>query len=460
MKKKVVAVLLCFVLLPFVNNISAQALSAGNLASRAAVLMDYETGQVLFEKNMHELMYPASTTKIMTGILAVENAFPAELVTVSESAVDIDEPQSANIALNAGEQLTVDDVMYAMMLSSANDASNVIAEHIAGSQEQFAAMMTAKASQIGAVNTKFTNAHGLHEDEHYTTAYDLALITRYAAGDDNFMRYFGAISHDIAPTNERANPRTLVNHHSMLLPTSGQYDETVLGGKSGFTNSAQNTMSTIAERDGRKLICVVMSSVNDTDKFADTRRLLDYGFNEFASTLLEDNSFEPLSVPLTLNGETVGEVYFEQPPAFATLLHNEYSSARIVPEYNLPTGFLQGELPYYEVTYSVEEAPEGTPAFLGARKISGRIRPLGFEEPGSFINIEDDAAPMSALPIEVIPLELVSPELIRQRRERDISLMICAIAVVMSAIVAAIILYVKKPYALRAQSKKTGSKVH
>ena len=399
-KQKIVALLLCLALLPLFS-IKAGALRAYNLASQAVVLMDYETGQILFEKNMNERMYPASTTKIMTAILAVENSFPAELMVTSESAVDIAEPQSANISLEPDEQITVEDGLQAMMLPSANDAANVIAEYIAGSQQTFAAMMTAKAHMIGAVNTNFTNAHGLHEPEHYTTAHDLALITRYAAGDNAFMRYFGSSAYTMPATNKTADERSFTNHQSMLLPTSPLYNEYVTGGKVGFTTAAQNTMSTVAERGGRKLICVVMNSVNSADKFSDTEKLLEYGFDYFRTMELENAAFKPFSVPVGHGGEEVANVYFDNPQPFIARLHIDFANAGINVEYDMPKQFLKGQQPMLELTYSVAEAPEGTPLVLGTQTVMGRLE---VKEPAvPHVTIEPDEVPLAAIAEGVKP---------------------------------------------------------
>ena len=149
-------------------------------ASQTSVVIDAATGQVLVEKGMDQMMYPASITKIMTVLLALENSDPDKIHTMSYEATHSIDPNSTHIALTEGEQLTLRDLMYATMVASANDAANGIAECVAGSIDQFVAMMNEKAKEIGAVHTHFANANGLHNTDHYTTAYDMALITKYA----------------------------------------------------------------------------------------------------------------------------------------------------------------------------------------------------------------------------------------------------------------------------------------
>ena len=180
---------------------AAYAVEIPVTASQTSVVMDISTGQVLVEKEMNQKMYPASITKIMTVLLALENADPATVHTMSYEATHSIDSGSTHIALTEGEQITLKDLIYATMVASANDAANGIAECVGGSIEQFVAMMNEKAKEIGAVNTHFVNANGLHDPDHYTTAYDMALITQYALGVEGFRDYWcaGGVYH---PTDQ------------------------------------------------------------------------------------------------------------------------------------------------------------------------------------------------------------------------------------------------------------------
>ncbi|MDR2933432.1 MAG: hypothetical protein LBV27_10045 [Oscillospiraceae bacterium] len=340
------------------------ALDTKNIYSDAAVLMDADTGQVLYDKNMHTRIYPASTTKIMTGILAVEQCFPGEILTVSSAAVNIDEPMSSNINLTPGEELTMDSAMYALMLPSANDAANVIAEHVAGSQAQFAKMMTEKARLIGAVNTNFANAHGLHDPAHYTTAYDMALITRYAGGSSAFMRYFGADLYTMPATNTYSAERSFSNYQYMLIKTSQFFNEDVIGGKVGYTTPAKHTMSTLATRDGRTLICVTMGSNNRNEKFYDTQKLLDFGFEEFTRVTVPKNDFGGLRVPVRQAGEPVGDVLFRPSADFTFLLHNSADIADVRFSYETPDYYDRDGVIQATVSLVAESGEERVPTVL------------------------------------------------------------------------------------------------
>ncbi|MDL2233243.1 D-alanyl-D-alanine carboxypeptidase [Ruminococcaceae bacterium OttesenSCG-928-L11] len=342
----------------------AYAVSRGDIVSKAAVLIDADTGQILFDKNMDERVYPASTTKIMTGVIAMEHGFPGELLTVTESAIDIMEPASSNISLTPGEELTLDDAMYALMLPSANDAANVIAEHIAGSQEAFVDMMNAQARAIGAVDTHFVNAHGLHEEEHYTTARDMATITRYAVGNEMFMRYFGADRHTMAATNKQPWERPFSNYQYMLMSTSRFYNPDVIAGKIGFTTPAGHTMSTVAQKDGRTLICVVMGSPNRDQKFYDTQTLLDFGFDEFTQIVIPGKDYDSFIVPIRESGEDIGEVEFLAGADFTFLLHNSIDPDRVTFSADAPDVLAQGEKPSATVMVAADAEEEAIPSVL------------------------------------------------------------------------------------------------
>lgn len=257
----------------------ASAADVAYIKSETAVLIEAETGAVLYNKNKDKKMYPASITKIMTGMLALENCTLDEKMTASYNSVHNLPYNSSHIALDTGEQISVKDAMYALAIESANDVSNVFAEHIAGSNAEFGVMMTQRAREIGAVNTNFTNPHGLPENSHYTTAYDMALITAEAIKLDGFCDYFSTNRYDMGYTNIRSETRSFWNANNFI----NGYDrvEGLLMSKTGWTEEARHTLVTAAERDGVTLIAVVMSSEHKQDKFDDTMALFDYGFGKF-----------------------------------------------------------------------------------------------------------------------------------------------------------------------------------
>ncbi len=247
--------------------------------AEGAVLMDAITGTVLYEKNANHTYYPASITKIMTGLLAAEHCSLDEVVTYSHDAVYTVPVGYANIAAVEGEQMTVEDCIYALLLPSANDAANALGEHISGSIEAFSQMMNERAAQLGAKHTHFVNPSGIHNEEHWTTPYDMAMIMRGCALNETFMQIDSAQTYVLPPTQLQEEERPMANLHRMLFPAREEYYEYVLGGKTGYTTPAGNTLVTYAEKGDMKLVCVVMHSMDAT--YEDTKVLLEYGFNNF-----------------------------------------------------------------------------------------------------------------------------------------------------------------------------------
>ena len=240
--------------------------------STAAVLINSRTGEVLWEKNSHQQMYPASITKILTTTLLLENAAMDDVVTASQVA---EATRGSSLYLRQNQQLSVEDLLYALMLRSANDGSVAAAEHVAGTVEAFADMMNQKAEQVGALNTHFTNPHGLPDEDHLTTAYDMAMIARYALRDERFRALATTSRHTIVwPDSE---DQYLVN----TIPLLSSY-EGMLGIKTGFTTPAGRTFVGAAERNGLELVVVVLQASGD-QLWEDAVTLLDYGFDNFTT---------------------------------------------------------------------------------------------------------------------------------------------------------------------------------
>ena len=260
--------------------------SGVNLESEAGVVMDADSGAVLYGKNSREQYYPASITKIMTALLVLENCSMDEMVTFSYDAVYNVEAGSTNAGIDAGEQMTVRDCLYAMLLKSANEAANALAEHVSGSREAFAELMTQRARELGCENTSFKNPSGLNDPDHYTTARDFALIVQEAWKNENFREIESHLSYQLPPTANDPEGLTVRQEHKMMLENWTQYyDPDVKGGKTGYTSLAGNTLATVAERDGRTLIVVILkgSKPDHYTTYTDTRQLLDYGFEDFVN---------------------------------------------------------------------------------------------------------------------------------------------------------------------------------
>ncbi len=293
MKRKFLVCIMAFTLLCSLFDTkecyAAEWPAAPEISSGAAILMDANSRTVLYGKAENEQCYPASITKVVTTMLALENSKPEDVITFSHDAVYNIDSGSTHIGMNEGEQITMQDALYAVMLASANEVANGVAETVAGSNEKFAEMMNNKAKELGCQNTHFVNPHGLQNKEHYTTCYDMALITRNAIKNEEFKKIIGTKSYTINETNITNEKRSFTNHHQML--TGKKYPEykydACLGGKTGYTSSANNTLVTIAEKNGITLIAVVMKS--DNTHYQDTIALMDYGFNNFKSFNILDN---------------------------------------------------------------------------------------------------------------------------------------------------------------------------
>lgn len=241
-----------------------------NISARSAILMDVTTGEILFAKDMHSRMEPASTTKVLTAVVALEKGSLLQLIRVSENA---SQTEGSSIWLEAGEVEPLGDLLHGLLLSSGNDAAVTIAENLAGSEEQFVAWMNEKARQLGAVDSQFANTSGLPDSRHYTSVYDMALITRYALGNPTFSKIVGTRRH-VMPWPGREWDRALTNHNKLLWRYEGAD-----GVKTGYTRSAGHCLVATATRGGQRLLAVVFKS---GDIYGDSAALFDWGFSRFA----------------------------------------------------------------------------------------------------------------------------------------------------------------------------------
>lgn len=247
-----------------------------DLTARAAILVDTSTGNILYQKDPDLRLPPASTTKIVTAILALESGRSLkELLTVSKAATRV---PASKLYLRPGQTLTIDDLLYGLLLSSANDASVVLAEGIGGSVEHFAELMTKKANEIGAINSHFTNPHGLTAPDHYSTARDLALLFRYAMKNATFREIvqtkISSVSSNTLVRKKAVVRRISVRNHNRLL---WNFDGAI-GGKTGYTLAAQKCFVGAVERNG---VTIIVSILGSRDQWGDTRKLLEYGFDNY-----------------------------------------------------------------------------------------------------------------------------------------------------------------------------------
>ena len=282
--------------------------------AESGILVDLDTQEILYSKNIDKQLYPASITKVMTTLVAIESSSPEEPVTFSQHALDSIEWDSSNIGCRLNETLTMEQCWYAMMLNSANEVCCGVAEHISGSIEAFVEKMNQKAAELGCTNTHFSNPNGLPEQTHYTTAHDMALIANAAYQNETFRQVFSTRQYEIPPTPQYTETRYLYNHHKMMQPDTEYYYEGCLGGKTGYTETALNTLVTIASRNGKNLLCVTMRT-QGRQVYTDTASLFDYGFSQ---TFPADEA-----ALLTVAEPTVTETPTPEPSPTATEVQDE-----------------------------------------------------------------------------------------------------------------------------------------
>ena len=290
--KRLFAIFLSLVIISglFITKTEAQKASAPSVSAESAVLIDLASREVLFEHNMNAPLGMASTTKIMTALIAAERADLSERVRIPTEAVGV---EGSSIYLTEGEVLTMGELLYALLLQSANDAATAIAIAIAGSIEAFADMMNARAEEMGLSSTHFTNPHGLYDNAHYTTAYDLAIISAHALENETIAEIFSTYKTTL-PIESECQKRVLVNHNSLLRLFRG-----AIGVNTGFTKKTGRCLVSAAERDGLTLIAVTLNAPND---WQDHMSMLDFGFASFESLTVAKAGEFCYSLPV-INGE-------------------------------------------------------------------------------------------------------------------------------------------------------------
>jgi len=301
-------------------NISNFAFADGpNISAEAAILIDANTGTILFEKNSDKSMYPASTTKIMTAILTLEHGnLNDEIVVDDKTPYEIN---GSHIALEPGEIMSLNDLLHALLIESANDSAVVIAKHISGSVEEFAKLMNSKAKEIGAKNTNFRNPNGLPDKEHTTTAYDLAVIAKYALENKQFKEIVSNYKYTIEPTNKKDIPRYLKSSNRLLysnekINVDGKSVSIMYEGadgvKTGYTVDAQQCLVSTASRGDQRFIAVVLRAVG-RDVYVDTHKLLNYGFENFSTQQLAIENEFIKNIEVDLGERTYATAIIGQP---------------------------------------------------------------------------------------------------------------------------------------------------
>ena len=246
------------------------------LYAKSCILIDAPTGEVLFQKDADTILFPASTTKIMTLLLALEAGRLDETIIIPQSAANV-AADSSLVPVYPGEQMQMYDLLHGLMIRSGNDAANAVAELICGSQEAFVQLMNQRAGELGMLNTHFVNPHGYHDENHYSTARDLATLTRYGLTDPQFCRVVTCLEYTL-PATEKRSPLTLQNTNEIFDPSSEYYIDGAAGVKSGYTSHAGFCYVGAVQRNGRTFIAVILGVPGRNRGWLDLKKLFDYGF--------------------------------------------------------------------------------------------------------------------------------------------------------------------------------------
>lgn len=298
MKKLKIIFFIFIFLMQFIIFISPSYADSDNLKTYcpSCILIEANTGKILYEKNSNDVRFPASTTKIMTAILTVENCNLDDVATVSHNAVYSIPYDYTHASLKEGEELTIEQLLYALMIPSANDAAIVLAEHISGSVEEFAKLMNKRAEELGCKNTHFVNPNGIHSKDHTSTSYDLALIGKFAMQNSIIRKIVSTTQFTLPATNKYSKTDRIFNNSNDLLSTySRYYYEGTTGVKTGYTGEAGNCIIASAKKNDFEVILVVLGgeSTNTglSQRYLDCKTLFDYAFKNYSiKTLNEKNA--------------------------------------------------------------------------------------------------------------------------------------------------------------------------
>lgn len=288
-KKLIVSFLIVFIVQIFLGNMSFALENNIEISAPSAILIESKTGRILYEKNSEEKRYPASTTKIMTALLTLENVEDLQSKAIVSYNAVFSVPSGYSVdTLKVGEELSIEELLYALLVKSSNEAANVLAEYVAGNVDSFATMMNTRAAELGCKNTNFVNPNGIHNENHYSTAYDLSLIAKEAMKNETFRKIVSTVSHTLPSTNKyEQTDRNLITTNDLINKKNKNYYEYAIGIKTGYTAYAKNCLVAGANKDGVELISVVLGTdkkeINGLSKRdTDTKTLFEYVYNNFS----------------------------------------------------------------------------------------------------------------------------------------------------------------------------------
>lgn len=309
--RRISFIFLCLIMVLTLSTITAFAKpdwpTDTGVQSEAGIVMDMDSGAVIFAQNIHEQMIPASITKLLTALVVIEHCHNLEApVTFSHDAVyNVEDGSGNKLNLEEGDVLSVKDCLYAMLLQSSNQSANALAEYIGGSRSAFVDMMNRKVAELGCRESHFANPSGLNDDSQRTSAYDMALIARAAYRNSTLLTISSTKKHTIPPTANNPGGRTFSIEHKLLDKDSGDYYPDAIAGKTGYTSKAGQTLVTYAKRGDRGQIAVTLKSTKKTH-YSDTRTILDFGFANFRNVNVADNEIGYVTgnTPVTIGAET------------------------------------------------------------------------------------------------------------------------------------------------------------
>ena len=356
--KKLTAALCTVLLVLCVCLPGASAAGPALSATRAYCIVDADTGLVLAQQNMNEELHPASITKVMTLGLACEKAqgnWDGVKLTVShEDVYSLAGTDSSHIALREGEEVPLVDALYATQMASANDGANLLAEYFGGGTiEGGVAKMNEQVEELGLAHTHFANPHGISDEDHYTSCYDMAQILRWALEQPGFEDVFTRSEmYTMQPTNVQPVTRYFSQQDKMRIGSSRYHIASILGSKIGYTNTARYSYACLAEQNGVRLICVTMQSELSTDKYNDVRTLLDYAFSTFTNDVELPGGSVTAPLPVTGGGESLGTVTVSDPGVWL-LLADGLSAKDVTVSLELPETYVLGTEPEVYAVYTI-----------------------------------------------------------------------------------------------------------
>ena len=329
---KIFSLALILMLLPIPK---ADAASDFSVSCRSAILVDVNTGQVIYEQSADSKQYPASITKIMTALLVREHTDPNEIVTVTASALEGLDAAGSSVSLVVGEQMSVNELLHCMLISSGNDAANVLAEYTGGTVAHFVEMMNQKAAELGCASTHFMNPHGLHHDNHYTTARDIYIMTRAFISDPTLMQISNTVSYVVPATNKSSERILTTTNYLISGVSTSRYIYTYARGvKTGTTTPAGYCLVSSAEKNGLYLVSVILGcgkdeTSGDIMSFVETKRMFEYGFSNFSYKTLVEKSRPVVEVGVEMSQEAENVVAVTQ-ESISALLSNDFDKSKVV----------------------------------------------------------------------------------------------------------------------------------